>query len=629
MSFAPPPEPQKRAYGLLSNFRFIADYLRQWAPQIIPLIFIAAFAQVLSPYIAIFLPKLVIDALSSGTDATETVRTIVIASLLLLLMNIARDNIQRYTQLYVMSNRSKFGILVNEKTLTTDYAHIENPKGQRARLKAHEAVGGNSSGAEAMIITAAQLFSHLLGLLLYAGTMRHLSPALFLFIVCGAAIGFLATRRAQRHEAAQMDDYIRGFQKTDYIYHQAVDIRNAKDIRAYNMFPWLDQLMTRFTEVSMNSRDSVFKSQLSADIVHHVVALFRDGFAYFYLIRQVLQGQITPGDFSLYFAAVAGISNWIHLIANDINLIDKASLEIGYLRSFLDQPDRSAAASSLPFSSQDIEKTTLSLPQTQHWEIVFENVSFRYPDSDQWVLRHFNLHIAAGEKMALVGINGAGKTTCVKLMTGLYQPSEGRVLLNGQDIQKFDRDAYFRLFSAVFQESQVLAMDLRRNVALKPKGDIDEHRVESVLRTAGLSERVAEMPNGLDTELTRLLYEEGIELSGGQTQKLLLARALYKDAPIIIMDEPTASLDPIAESELYQQYNDMVGGRTSLYISHRLASTRFCDRIAFLAKGQVSELGSHDELMQLGGAYAQMFEIQAHYYRQDIKAGGASVDGDR
>jgi ABC-type multidrug transport system fused ATPase/permease subunit len=246
--------------------------------------------------------------------------------------------------------------------------------------------------------------------------------------------------------------------------------------------------------------------------------------------------------------------------------------------------------------------------------IIFENVSFSYDNSEEPVLQDFNMEIMAGEKIALIGVNGAGKTTLVKLMCGFYQPCEGRVLINGVDTKYYLRDDLYALFSAVFQDIMILPYTLAENIALRPAAEVDGMRVADSLKRAGLWDYIESLPHGIDSMMLRITDKDGLLLSGGQQQKLLLARALYKDAPMLILDEPTAALDPIAESEIYEQYHELAQRKTALYISHRLASTRFCDRIIYLNNGQAEEVGTHDELMALDGGYAHMYEVQSHYY---------------
>ena len=258
-------------------------------------------------------------------------------------------------------------------------------------------------------------------------------------------------------------------------------------------------------------------------------------------------------------------------------------------------------------------------PSILKYEIKLVNVSFRYPESEKYALENINLTLRSGEKLAVVGLNGAGKTTLVKLICGFYDPTDGQVLLNGKDIREYNRRDYYKMFSAVFQNFSLLAGTIAANIA-QTEDDIDMEKVKSCAVRAGLIDKIESLPDGFETYLNRNVYENAVMLSGGETQRLMLARALYKNAPIIVLDEPTASLDPIAEAELYQKYSELTLGKSSVYISHRLASTRFCDRIVFIENSRITEEGTHSELLSLGGQYSAMFEVQSKYYRDEAIA---------
>ena len=265
----------------------------------------------------------------------------------------------------------------------------------------------------------------------------------------------------------------------------------------------------------------------------------------------------------------------------------------------------------------------------------WEKVSFSYWQEDGEgrkteipVLKNINLTVKAGEKLAIVGENGAGKTTFVKLLCGLLRPQEGRIFVNDTELTDFEQEDYRSLFSAVFQKSGLLPVSIRDNIALniwEEDGPDEQEVLKAVwrcIRLANLEEKVRSLPEGLDTHLVKRIAEHGTELSGGELQRLLLARALYKDAPVLILDEPTAALDPIAENEIYQAYHKLTEGKTSVFISHRLASTRFCDLILVMENGEIVESGTHDELMARRGRYAEMFEVQSRYYReQEVSIG--------
>ena len=277
-------------------------------------------------------------------------------------------------------------------------------------------------------------------------------------------------------------------------------------------------------------------------------------------------------------------------------------MEVDDLRSFLELEN-------------DGPEDPLPVPETDEIEICFKDVSYKYHESDKYAVEHLNLTLHPGERLAVVGLNGAGKTTMIKLLLRLYEPTEGSITLNGTDIRRFKREDYYRLFSPVFQNVEVFATSLTENISLLPADETDRGKAKDCLCRAGLEEKLASLPKGLDSEVLKVVSEEGIDLSGGEKQKLALARALYKGAPVVVLDEPTAALDALAEKQLYERFDGMIGKKSAVYISHRLASTRFCDRIAMFKDGKMCEYGTHEELMELHGEYAHMFEVQAQYYR--------------
>ena len=249
----------------------------------------------------------------------------------------------------------------------------------------------------------------------------------------------------------------------------------------------------------------------------------------------------------------------------------------------------------------------------RQYEVEFRNVSFRYPGREDWALKNVSMKFKVGRRLAIVGENGSGKTTFIKLLCRLYDPQEGEILLNGIDIRKYNYRDYMQIFSVVFQDFQLLSQPLGENVAGSAK--YDRARARKALMDAGFGDRLAAMPRGLDTMLYKDFAEDGVEVSGGEAQKIAIARALYKDAPFIILDEPTAALDPIAEAEIYEKFNAISGDRTAIYISHRLSSCRFCDEIAVFSDGQVIQQGTHQALLaQESGKYAELWHAQAQYY---------------
>ena len=330
--------------------------------------------------------------------------------------------------------------------------------------------------------------------------------------------------------------------------------------------------------------------------------------AYLYFLWMACGGRITAGDFVLACSAVASFSALVTQVSDSVGQMFQALPPLKRMRAYLDAADEPEPdpAAALPARGTPIS-------------VKFRDVTFSY-DQKAPVLDHFSLKIRPGEKLALVGVNGAGKTTIIKLLCGFYHPTGGEILVNGTDVRNYKKEDLWQLIAPVFQEATILPFTIAENISLQPEQATDHSKVRECLETVGLWEKVQSLPSGMDTGMMRLEEDEGIMLSGGQKQKLLMARALYKDAPLLFFDEPTAALDPIAESETYEQFHQLSGDKTAVYISHRLASTRFCSRVVLLENGQVRASGTHEELLRSCPAYAEMFRVQSRYYRKEEEA---------
>lgn len=336
------------------------------------------------------------------------------------------------------------------------------------------------------------------------------------------------------------------------------------------------------------------------DGVTALLNLFREAIAYAYLVYLVINGFLTVSDFIFYFGIITGFSNWVMGLVYSVTQIEYCCRDCAAYRAYVESEDSADSGTGI----DGISLETIEL----------KNASFKYPQADKPTLKNINLKFNQGEKIAIVGENGAGKTTLIKLLCGLYSPTGGQLLLNGCDTADISKSAYFDLFSPIFQDYYFLPMTVSQNItaSLEP----DEKRLNEALEKAGILEKINSLPNKENSLMDREVYKDAVDFSGGEKQKLLLAKAIYKNAPVLILDEPTAALDPIAENELYLKYNELTQGKLSFFISHRLSSTRFCDRILFVSGGEVAEQGTHDELMALKGAYYRMYMLQSYYYRE-------------
>ena len=335
---------------------------------------------------------------------------------------------------------------------------------------------------------------------------------------------------------------------------------------------------------------------------NRLTELVREGLLYGGLVYLILKGELGIGDFLLYAGCVHNLAESFLFLMKTLAKLRKCSAEVNDYRR-------------LNEFCEEKQEAAEDIPDAETYEISFENVSFRYPGSEDYALKDLNIKLRPGEKLAVVGANGAGKTTFVKLLLKLYRPCEGRILLNGKDIRNIDTSKYYALFAPVFQDMECYAFSLAENISMKPEEETDRELARECLKRAGLGSKLNTYAKGIDTPMLRILHDDGIVLSGGEKQKMALARALYKDAPMVVLDEPTAALDALAESEMYERFDSFVKGKSAVYVSHRLSSTRFCDRIAMFEDGALIEYGTHSELMAKAGKYAEMFALQARYYR--------------
>ena len=455
-----------------------------------------------------------------------------------------------------------------------------------------------------------EIIKNVLCYFLFGTIISFVSPWLVVLLTVLPAINWLCVRAYQKYEygtRARRTDIER---KINYVTERASNFAAAKDIRVYGMAQWLREIYNDLFKENdawlkkLNYRNFVNR------IVEIAIILVRDSAAYAVLISVALHGEITIDQFVLYFAAISNFATYIGNIMTAWNEMQSASLKICDFREYLDLPDGSGSGKA------NADDFISSAP-----EITFEHVCFRYYGAEKNTLDDISFTFRPGERIALVGMNGAGKTTLVKLLCGLYRPTSGDIKINGVSVSDFCRDDYYRLFSPVFQDVQTSFFSLAETVAATLGDEVDRLRAEECMRKAGLGAKIDSLPDGIDTKLDKQVNKNGIELSGGEAQKLMMARALYKNAPVLVLDEPTAALDPIAENEIYLHYRDMTKGKTSLFISHRLASTQFCDRILFLDGGKIAEEGTHDELISNGGEYAKLYEIQSCWYRDDYKGG--------
>ena len=593
----------KSTYHVFQNVAWMCSLAWKHRRRVLFFCGLSAALEILYQLIQLFLAPRILTLVEEAAALQTLLGTIALFTAALFALRFGRGYLEQIDLFARIDVRSVIIGLLGRKCNTTSYPNTLKPEFIKLRDVAHTASDGNQEATEQIWHTLTELCKNVGGFAVYLTILSHLDPILLLVTIATCLAGFWIARRTSGWMYRHRDEEEAYITRKRYIHRVAESVPVAKDIRIFGLQNWINDLYASVHDVYLAFRLRAEKVKLLAELTEAVLTMARNGIAYGYLIQMALLEHLSVGEFLLYFTAISTFTQWVMGILQASLKLHTQSLDISRVREFLDYPE--------PFRFSG----GAALPDRRPYELRLEDVSFRYDGAETDTLRHLNLTIHPGEKLAIVGLNGAGKTTLVKLLCGLLDPTEGRVLLNGVDVRQFNRQEYYGLFSAVFQEFSILNVTIAENIAQTTE-NIDYARVNTCIDQAGLTQAVAQLPQGAQTYVGREVFLDGVLFSGGQTQRLMLARALYKDSPILILDEPTAALDPLAENDIYLKYNDMTAGKTSLFISHRLASTRFCDRIILLADGGVAEEGTHESLLAAGGAYASLFAVQSRYYQE-------------
>lgn len=601
----------KPKYNLWQNTGFMLRTSRKYAKSVFPLCIVLALLSAGKSVAELLIAPAILNKIELSASLGSVVFTIAAFALVLMLLSGLRSYVDTNALFGRIAVRSQgIYLSISRKYAETSYPNLLNTDFLALGEKASAACSANSEASEAIWTTLTDLMTSCIGFVVYLALLTNLNLWLAALVAATTAVSYFASKRINEWGYLHRSEELELTKRIEYAYKTATSREFAKDIRMFGLRGWLEDLWGSTMRLYSAFCAKRERKYIWANIIDIVLTFLRNGIAYAFLIGITVKNGLPASQFLLYFAALSGFAQWVVEILDKLSVMHKQSLDISTIREFLDWDES--------FDLNGGER--IAFEPNKQYEIRLDDVSFRYPKADKDTLSHINLTVHPGEKLAIVGLNGAGKTTLVKLVCGFLDPTEGRILLNGEDIRKFNRNDYYALFSAVFQEFSVLDVTVKENVAQCVDG-IDETRVWQCIDKAGLTEKIQSLPKGIETHLGRRVFKDGVKFSGGQTQRLMLARALYKNAPILVLDEPTAALDPIAENDIYQKYNDMTHGRTSFFISHRLASTRFCDRIIFVDSGKIAEEGTHDELLKNGGGYAYMFEVQSKYYRSDNQDG--------
>lgn len=595
-----------KKYFVHQNLAYCIRATKECCPKLLVFCLLIIPLNALIPVITAWLPKSVIEGITDSLPLRQLLTFTLGLTGGLAVLSAVRTFLEKLIYWNKFKMNAFFLRRITRKGLTTDYRNQEDEYFRTLQNESFTSCNGNFSHYAQIYDAAVQFFSNALGFLAFAGILLALEPLLILFLCLTTVISFLLNRRVSKWIEINTDEKAGYEKQMQYVIRTADDITAAKDIRLYRMKTWLDGIYEKNLSGLLGWYRRYTARLFKASAADSALVLIREAVTYGWLIAMTLNGRITVAEFVLYFNAVAGFSTWMSSLLGQITVLQRLNYAMNRFRSYLEYPDH-----YLRENGRSVDD------RTEPKEIVLRRIRFRYGESGQDVIRDLSLTVKPCEHLAVVGLNGAGKTTLVKLICGLTEPTEGTVLYGGTDIREFDRNEYYGLFGAVFQDHSLLPVTVEEIVGEDDPVNIDRSLAEKCLRQAGLWDKICSLPDGMKSRYGRSFWDDGVEFSGGEIQKLLLARALYRNSPVIVLDEPTAALDPVSENRLYEIYNEIMKGKTTVFISHRLASTRFCDRIVLIDHGQIAEEGTHEELLAKKGKYYELFETQARYYRED------------
>lgn len=586
-----------------------------------------AICGIVSPYTTVYISALLITGITEGKELKKLFSyALAIVGINLIMSFLNRICLRKInaSQNFIWEKKE---IFFNSVNMSMQYEHLENPETHLKRDRIFEAAAANGFGTFMLLWHIEQFVRGIFSVIISIS----LSISLFTLKAPGIYSGIWALINSPLSAVIVIAMIILNIyiniltvtRQSDFLYKEIEELQHDNRI-----FKYYDRMIENYNaaaEIRIFDEKSLIEKSWLNIYVHpkymtNIIKYYRKTgrlrvlttflmniTLYLFIGAKAYMGAFGIGNFVLY---ISTIERFIGAISDLFQTVSMLYSNIPYLRdefSYLDMPN------NMYQGTLKVEKRAFCDEGDNDYEIEFRDVSFRYPNTEAYALRHVNLKFKIGEKMAVVGENGSGKTTFIKLLCRLYDPTEGVILLNGIDIKKYDYDEYMSIFSVVFQDFKLFSFSLGQNVAAST--NYDESRVIECLTKSGFSDRLAKMPKGLKTCLYKDFDEEGVEISGGEAQKIALARALYKNAPFIILDEPTAALDPISEYEIYSNFNRIVGNKTAIYISHRLSSCRFCNDIAVFSNGSLIQRGSHDILIQdEKGKYHELWNAQAQYY---------------
>lgn len=581
------------------NFKYMLSIWLKWDKKSLKFFFLWVPALVLQPLVTAYIPKAMIDAIDNGVTVGNMTVIVALLSLLLTLTIWLDPFMKELVRGGARIVRMRYAVMAFRKTLATDYVNIESFEGREKQKRAEAFYNARFSSGADFVEQCAHFLVCVIGVIASSVLLYKVNYFMILLILLTCVCEFFLLKFLKTKQSETTDNYSKLSGKFEYFYKLSKNAEASKDIKLYGFSDYLIKTAADFIYQIERINAKYTKQSAAISGVRALLNLVRELVAYAYLTYLVLKNRLSVSDFIFCFGIITGFSNWIMNLVFSFMEISRCCTDCALYREFVEE--------SVSESKPDVDFGEVR-------SIEFSNVFFTYPASDTETIRNMSFKVNKGENIAIVGENGAGKTTVIKLLCGLYYPSKGDILINGRSSREFSSDSYFDLFSAVFQDYCFMPMTIAENITAEQA--YDKERLFAAFDKAGISDKINSLSEKENTLMVKDVYKNAADFSGGEKQKLLLAKAVYKNAPVLILDEPTAALDPISENELYLKYNELTEDKISFFISHRLSSTRFCDRILFIKDGAVAESGTHEELMAKKGAYYRMYQTQSMYYRE-------------
>lgn len=598
---------QKRKYGYLSNLGYYIRCMWDWDKFLCVEQFLYFAPYVASLLLSNILPAQLVQGLTDKRSLSEILTVLLSIAAALMVCDILKSFIYNNIGIQYDYFNVYFSGKFTDKMMDMDYEKLEDAAFKETYDNAWQSAmhGKGFSNASDFI---PGVISSGAGILLYGVIIGSRSLILLVLVALSLSVSLYLLSVARKKHALYFGDIAKYSKGEEYITERCMDSAAGKDIRIYRM---VDYILRKYDEnlkqiASLYGR--IHNWYLLRNLSGVVLEFLQNSFAYIYLILLLARGQITTAEFVFYIGAVASFSTCLEQMIRQWMDMNALNTSISYFREFMEE--KSAWRQTSAIGEEAVENM-----KEAPLRVELKNVTYTYPGNERPTIKKINMTLRAGEKLALIGLNGAGKTTLVKLICGLYTPEEGEILINGIPREQFTKKEYISLISVLFQDAAFLPRTVDENITSGKK--MDRERLEKALKLSGFLEKYNSLPQRGETRLVKKVEENATDFSGGEKQKLLFARALYKEAPLMILDEPTAALDPIAENELYMNFGEAMTGRTAIYISHRLSSTRFCDRILLLEHGQIIEEGTHESLMKENSRYAELYEMQSKYYKEE------------